>query len=97
MIACVSFSPGFIIMLLAPIALCYISTCYDVLTLICDKQKSMGSILVRNIPVVAVCAFYLIQIYNDPFIFLICGFPIIVALITYSIQLMKESEKQTFR
>lgn len=97
MIACVSFSPGLIFLLLAPLALCYISTCYDVLTLICDKQKSMGSILARNIPVVSICSFYLVQIYSEPTIALICGFPIIVAIITYSIQLLKESEKQTFR
>ena len=97
MIACGTPDFGFIFLLLAPLALCYISTCYDVLTLICDKQKSMGSILARNIPVVSICSFYLVQIYSEPKIALICGFPIIVAIITYSIQLLKESEKQTFR
>ena len=97
MIACGTPDFGLIFLLLAPLALCYISTCYDVLTLICDKQKSMGSILARNIPVVSICSFYLIQIYNEPKISLICGFPIVVALVTFTIQKIKETETHSFR
>ncbi len=93
MIACVSFSFGFIAFLLAPLGLCYLCSMYDVMLMICDKQKNFSGTATRNIIVMGISIFYIALIGTfDPTIIKMCGIPILVSICAICSHYFKECE-----
>ena len=93
MLACVSFDWEFLLILLAPLAFCYVCSLYDVLLMICDKQRSFAGTQVRNFLVIGVCSFYLMTLgLKDPFLLGICGIPIFVSILAIIIHYAKINE-----
>ena len=61
MIACVSFDFGFLLLiLLAPLGLCYLNSMYEVIRLICDKVELTAGLIARNVICIIICLLFII-------------------------------------
>ena len=91
MIACGSPDLGFILILFGILGICYISSFYDFIRLVCYKGTNSTSFLVRNFIVTSVCSFFILN-FKAPELFLIA--PIIVSAVTFSVNLTKDPQTQ---
>ena len=93
MLACVSFDLEFIAILLMPLGICYLCSMYDVLLMICDKQKNFYATVIRNIIVLAVSIIYLSLLGTfDPTLIKMCSIPILVSIVAISSHYIREFE-----
>lgn len=93
MIACMSISFGFIAVILAPLGICYLFSMYDLMLMICDKQKNFSGTVIRNIIVIGISIFYIALIGTfDPTVIKMCGIPILVSVCVISSLYLKNNE-----
>ena len=93
MIACISFDFGFIAMLLMPLGICYLFSMYDVLLMICDKQKNFYATAIRNLIVIIISIIYLALLGTfDPTLTKMCSIPILVSICAIGSHYIREFE-----
>ena len=91
MIACMSFSPGFFIVLLAPLAFSYLISCYEALMIICNKPMSYVGVISRGIPVFTISGIYFSIIgIVDSFLLVLITIPVLISSLSFCLMLARE-------